>query len=61
VEIVVQINGKVRDRMIMSVTATEEEMKTAVQAAPKIKELIAGKPIRKVVVVPKKLVNIVLG
>ena len=61
VEIVVQINGKVRDRMIMSVTATEEEIKTAAQANPKIKELIAGKPIRKVVVVPKKLVNIVLG
>ena len=60
VEIVIQINGKVRDRMMMSISATEDEMKAAVLANPKIMQLIAGKSIRKVVVVPKKLVNIVL-
>jgi leucyl-tRNA synthetase len=60
VEIVIQINGKVRDRMMMSMSATEDEMKAAVLANPKIMQLIAGKSIRKVVVVPKKLVNIVL-
>jgi leucyl-tRNA synthetase len=59
VEIVIQVNGKVRDRMIMSMSATEDEMKAAVLANPKIMQLIAGKSIRKVVVVPKKLVNIV--
>ena len=59
VEIVIQVNGKLRDRMMMSISATEEEMKTGALANPKIAELIAGKTVRKVVVVPKKLVNIV--
>ncbi len=60
VEIVIQVNGKVRDRIMMSISATEEEMKAAAQVNPKIAELVAGKHVRKVVVVPKKLVNIVV-
>src|SRR5438477_2054748 len=60
VEIVIQMNGKVRDRMKMSIQASEEEIKNAALALPKIQELTAGKQIRKVVVIPKKLVNIVL-
>jgi leucyl-tRNA synthetase len=60
VEIVLQINGKVRDRMKMSIFATHEEMKTAALANPKIQERIAGKTVRNVIVVPKKLVNIVV-
>jgi leucyl-tRNA synthetase len=59
VEIVVQVNGKVRDRMKMSILAGEDEVKSAALVNPKIKELIAGKTIVKVVVVPKKLINIV--
>ena len=59
VEIVVQVNGKVRDRMKMSILASEDEVKAAALANPKIKELIAGKTIVKLVVVPKKLINIV--
>ncbi len=60
VEIVIQVNGKVRDRMKMSILATEEELKTAALANPKIQKFTAGKTIRKVVVVPRKLVNIVV-
>jgi leucyl-tRNA synthetase len=60
IEIVVQVNGKLRDRMKMSILATEEETKSAALANPKIQQLISGKSVRKVVVVPKKLVNIVL-
>jgi leucyl-tRNA synthetase len=60
VEIVIQVNGKVRDRMKMSIQASEEEIKNAALALPKIRELAAGKQIHKVVVIPKKLVNIVL-
>jgi leucyl-tRNA synthetase len=60
VEIVVQVNGKVRDRMKMSIQASEEEIKKASLALPKIQELTAGKQILKVVVIPKKLVNIVI-
>jgi leucyl-tRNA synthetase len=60
VEIVVQINGKVRDRIKMSILAGEDEIKAAALDNPKIKELILGKTIRKIVVVPKKLINIVI-
>jgi len=60
VEMVIQVNGKVRDRIKMSIVATEEEVKAAAIANPKIQQLVSGKAIGKVVVVPKKLVNIVV-
>jgi leucyl-tRNA synthetase len=60
VEVVLQINGRVRDRMKMSSFATDEEMKTAALSDTKIQERIAGKTVRNVIVVPKKLVNIVV-
>jgi leucyl-tRNA synthetase len=60
VEIVVQINGRVRDRMKMSIRATEEELKKAALENPKIQQLIAGGTIRKIVVVPNKLINVVI-
>jgi len=60
VEVVIQVNGKVRDRMKMSILATEEEMKTAALTNPKIQKFTAGKTVRNVVVVPKKLVNVVI-
>jgi leucyl-tRNA synthetase len=59
VEVVVQINGKVRDRMTFSIDATDEEMKTAVLANPKIQKFLGGKNVDKIIVIPKKLVNIV--
>ncbi len=59
VEIVVQVNGKVRDRLTVSISASEDEVKAIVLASPKIQPLLAGKTIGKVVIVPKKLVNIV--
>jgi leucyl-tRNA synthetase len=60
VEIVIQINGKFRDRIKMPIGATEEELKTVVLSIPKIQDRIAGKTVRKVIVVPKKLVNVVI-
>jgi leucyl-tRNA synthetase len=60
VEVVLQINGKVRDRMKMSILATDEQMKTAALSNIKIQERIAGKTVRNVIVVPRKLVNIVV-
>ncbi|HEX4638631.1 MAG TPA: leucine--tRNA ligase, partial [Chthoniobacterales bacterium] len=60
VEMVVQVNGKVRERMTMSIHASEEEVQAAALANPKIKELLAGKSPRKIIVVPKKLINIVV-
>lgn len=60
-EVVIQINGKLRDRITLPLAATEEETKAAALANPKIQALVSGKTVLKVVVVPKKLVNIVLG
>jgi len=60
VEMVIQVNGKVRDRMKMSILATEEEAKSAALANPRIQQLVNGRTVRKVVVVPRKLVNIVV-
>ncbi|HMF45054.1 MAG TPA: leucine--tRNA ligase [Candidatus Udaeobacter sp.] len=60
VEIVIQINGKLRDRVRMPIVATEEELKAAALANPKVQDRIAGKAVRNVIVVPKKLVNIVV-
>ena len=60
VEMVIQVNGKVRDRMKLSMLATEEEAKSAALANRRIQQLVNGKTVRKVVVVPRKLVNIVV-
>jgi leucyl-tRNA synthetase len=60
VEIVIQINGKLRDRIKMPIVATDEELKAVALSNPKIQDRIADKAVRKVIVVPKKLVNIVV-
>jgi leucyl-tRNA synthetase len=60
IEIVIQINGKLRDRIKMSVLATDEELKAAALSSPKIQDRIAGRAVRNVIVVPRKLVNIVV-
>ena len=59
VEIIIQINGKLRDKIVVPLDISDEELKAAALASAKIQEHLAGKTIRKVVVVPKKLVNIV--
>ena len=61
VEIVLQINGKVKGHITMPSTATDKELEAAAMEHPKIKEALEGKQVRKVVVVPKKLVNLVAG
>jgi leucyl-tRNA synthetase len=59
VTIVVQVNGKMRDKIVVSTDLPEPEIEAAALASPKVQEFIAGKTIRKVVVVPKRLVNVV--
>jgi leucyl-tRNA synthetase len=59
VELAVQVNGKVRERLVISKEATKEEIEKAALESPKIQEATAGQSIVKVVVVPGKLVNIV--
>ncbi len=60
VEIVVQVNGKLRDRITIPADADAAAAEAAAKAAPKVLEATAGKEIVKVVVVPKRLVNIVV-
>ncbi|KIL75706.1 leucine--tRNA ligase [Bacillus badius] len=59
VEIVVQVNGKMKTKLMVSKEATKEEMEQLAMNEEKVQEQIAGKTIRKVIVVPGKLVNIV--
>jgi leucyl-tRNA synthetase len=59
-ELVCQVNGKVRDRVMASTAASEEELKALALAAPNVVAHIAGKEIVRVVVVAGKLVNIVV-
>ncbi|QQK81228.1 leucine--tRNA ligase [Salicibibacter cibi] len=59
VEIVLQVNGKVRSKVNMSKEATKEEMEEIALADEKVASNIEGKTIRKVIAVPGKLVNIV--
>jgi len=60
VEIVVQFNGKLRQRLTVPHDADEESVKQAALNNEKIKEGLAGKQIVKVIVVKNKLVNIVI-
>ena len=60
VEIVLQINGKVRDRILVAADLDAAAMEKAALGQPKVQKYTEGKTIVKVVAVPKKLVNIVV-
>jgi len=60
ITLVVQVNGKVKDKIDVDEALSQEELKETALNSPKIKELTAGKTIIKTIVVPKKLVNIVV-
>jgi leucyl-tRNA synthetase len=60
-EIPVQVNGKLRDVIRMSASATAQEIEAAALQAEKAQQFIAGKSVKKVIVVPRKLVNIVVA
>lgn len=60
VEYPIQVNGKVRSRVVVAATASQDEIKAAALAEEKIAELVAGGEPRKVIVVPGRLVNVVL-
>jgi len=61
VEVPVQVNGKVRARVTVAVGADAATLEAAARADAKVAEQLAGKTVRKVVVVPGKLVNFVVG
>ena len=60
ITLVVQVNGKVKDKVEADESATDDELKQIALSTDKIKDITTGKDIVKVIVVPKKLVNIVV-
>jgi leucyl-tRNA synthetase len=61
IELPVQVNGKVRDRVVVAADASEEVVVAAALALPNVVAHTTGKTVKKVVVVPGRLVSIVLG
>ncbi|MEF3073973.1 leucine--tRNA ligase [Methylobacter sp. Wu1] len=59
-ELVIQVNGKLRSKISVSTSASKEEMEAMALADESVKRFIEDKPVKKVIVVPKKLVNIVV-
>lgn len=59
IEIVVQVNGKVKAKLVIPKDANKEQMEELARADEKVGEAIEGKTVRKVIAVPGKLVNIV--
>jgi leucyl-tRNA synthetase len=60
-EIPVQVNGKLRDVIKVLANADNAALEAAAKASGKVQPFIAGKTIRKIVVVPRKLINLVVG
>ena len=61
VEMPIQIKGKVRSKITVPSDATEEHLQETALADPRIIELIGETPVRKVIVVPGKIINIITG
>ena len=60
IDMVVQVNGKLRGQITVSVEADKQSIETMALNEPKVQRFTEGKTIKKVIVVPKKLVNIVV-
>ena len=61
VTVVIQVNGKLRDRIEVPADISQAELEKLALANDRVKEFLAGKQIKKVIVVPGKLVNIAAG
>ena len=58
-ELVVQVNGKLRDRITLPTTATEEDAKARAYSSAKVQEQLEGKTVRKIIYIPWKILNLV--
>jgi leucyl-tRNA synthetase len=59
-ELVVQVNGKLRARVAVAADASEESMREAALGDPNVRKFVGSAAVRKVIVVPGKLVNVVV-
>ncbi len=60
VQLVVQVNGKLRGHISVAVDAEEGAVRAAALAEPNAQKFIGALPVRKVIIVPGKLVNVVV-
>jgi leucyl-tRNA synthetase len=60
-ELVIQVNGKVRDRLQVAADASEEDLIAAARASERVRSFLDGAEVRQTIVVPRKLVNLVVG
>ena len=56
----IQINGKLRDKVTVRKDLEKTEIERVALASPKVRETTRNKPIRKIIVIPNKLVNVVV-
>ncbi len=61
IELPVQVNGKFRDTIKVAVDADNTAIEAAAKASEKVQTFIAGKAIKKVIIVPKRMVNLIVG
>ena len=61
VELPVQVNGKFRETIKVAVDADNATIEAAAKASEKVQQFIAGKAIKKVIIVPKRMVNLIVG
>lgn len=61
VEVPVQVDGRLRDRIVVAPGTDEDRVRAAAVASPKVQEAIGGRTVRRVVVVPGRVVNVVTG
>lgn len=61
ITVVIQVNGKVRGRAQVSAASSDEDLKRVAMNDNKVKAHLEGKEIKKVIIIPGKLVNIVVG
>jgi len=60
VNIVVQVNGKIRDKFTAPVGTSKDELEKTAFSLSDVKKWLEGQTVKKVIVVPDKLVNIVI-
>jgi len=59
ITLVVQVNGKVRDRLVVPIDVSDQKVKEMALASPAVQKYLEGKSPRKIILVPKRLINIV--
>ncbi len=61
IEMPIQVNGRLRSRLVASIASSREELESAALADARVKKHIEGRTVRNVIVVPRKLINIVIN